>query len=107
MIEDSIHRYSSLLEEELFFEAHEFLEGVWKDVRRENKNLGNLLKGYINAATTFVLFQKGRDVYPNTWATYKKFLPLKATLTSQSLLINLEKADKILQEKAKKFKLIL
>jgi hypothetical protein len=99
--------YNSLLEGELFYEAHELLESVWIDVKKSDVDLGNLLKGYINAATTFVLFQKGRSVYPNTWATYKKFLPLKTTQSSKNLIRYLDRADEILQEKVKKFRLDL
>ncbi len=70
----NINRYSQLILEHKFFEAHEVLELFWFPRRKEKGKEVLIIKGFINAAVAFELKKRER-VTPSlkVWQTYKKF----------------------------------
>ena len=72
-----LEEFRSLLDAELFFEAHEALEELWFPRRFEKENEVLLLKGFINAAVSFELHKRGRaHSSKKVWANYLKYRPL-------------------------------
>ena len=72
-----IDNFMTMVENGEFAEAHEVLEDDWKAFRKEgNKDESNILKGFINGATSFELKRRGRDNASRVWATYVKYRPL-------------------------------
>jgi hypothetical protein len=60
-----------------FYAAHENLEHYWREIKKRDHPLKNLIKGYINGATAFELIKRGKiDAAKRVWATYEKYLPL-------------------------------
>ncbi len=65
------------IKDEKFYEAHEELEHFWKELKKQDHPLKNLVKGYINGATAFELVKRGKmDAARRVWATYEKYLVL-------------------------------
>ncbi len=65
------------LDENRFFDAHEVLENIWFNKRFEDSNEVRLLKGFINAATSFELHKRGRkDASKRVWKNYLKYRQL-------------------------------
>ena len=72
------------LDEKRFYDAHEILEEVWFPKRFEDNNEVKLLKGFINAAVSFELFQKGRhEASKKIWRNYLKYRQLLFKITSK------------------------
>ena len=53
--------YVHLLQNDLFFEAHEALEELWFPLRFEKDDEVRLIRAYINAAVSFELVKRGRE----------------------------------------------
>jgi len=53
--------YIDLLNNDLFFEAHEALEELWFPLRFEKDDEIRLIRAYINAAVSFELVKRGRE----------------------------------------------
>ncbi len=69
-----LNEYKKLLNEQLFFEAHEALEEYWFPRRKDKSSDILIIKGFINAAVAFELKKRGRDKNAiKVWQTYKKF----------------------------------
>ena len=78
-----LDRFVLCLEEERFYDAHEALEEVWFPRRFEDDKEIKLIKGFINAAVSFELTQRGRpDPATRAWKNYEKYRPLLALFTS-------------------------
>lgn len=72
-----LEEFKTLLDKELYFEAHEALEELWFPRRFEKENEILLLKGFINAAVSFELHKRGRvQSSKKVWANYLKYRPL-------------------------------
>jgi len=73
-----IDAFSKALDERRFYDAHEELEVLWFPHRFEENNAEmQLLKGFINAAVSFELLQRGRRHASNkVWKNYLKYRQL-------------------------------
>jgi hypothetical protein len=72
-LRSAILEFKQLILDEKFFEAHEALEKIWFNRRRERDNLTLTIKGFINSAVSFELYKRGR--YRNSrrvFLVYKK-----------------------------------
>lgn len=106
MLKEAIDRYIALIEGNHFHEAHEEMEYLWRELKASEPSSAKVLKSLINGATTFVLFQKGRDCYPKTWANYQKYRPAIEN-ESEEVRQKFESAEILLQKKIKEFGLVL
>ncbi|MBU0632881.1 DUF309 domain-containing protein [bacterium] len=71
------------LDEERFYEAHDLLEHIWFPRRFEKSDEMNLLKGYINAAVSFELIKRGREVSAQkVYNVYLKYKDLRLHVDS-------------------------
>jgi predicted metal-dependent hydrolase len=78
-----IDLFIEMLQNHEFAEAHEVLEDDWKAYRAEGKkDESNILKGFINAATSFELQRLGRKSALIPWQTYLKYRALIDTVDS-------------------------
>ena len=95
-----LNEFIKYIEDEKFKEAHECLEGLWKEYKKSSNPLSNLLKGYINGASAFELIRRGNIKGAKTlWKVYLKYLPLKnENIEGYELFC---KADKLLENLAK------
>jgi hypothetical protein len=67
-----IYYYIELIDNQLFYEAHEVLEALWFPIRRDKKPFTLVLKGFINAAVSMELYKKGK--IPQSKKIYKVYL---------------------------------
>ncbi len=78
-----LDRFTTCLDEERFYDAHEALEEVWFPRRFEDDNEMKLVKGFINAAVSFELSKRGRpDPAARAWKNYEKYRPLLEAFNS-------------------------
>ncbi len=81
-----LDEFISLLDKELFYDAHESLESIWFPRRFENNKEMKLIKGFINAAVSFELIKRGRiESSKKVWKNYLKYKPLLYTINSTHL----------------------
>ncbi|MGK0256045.1 MAG: hypothetical protein ACI81I_000654 [Arcobacteraceae bacterium] len=55
-----IEKFTNLINEKLYYEAHEALEKVWFPIRKNRDDYCLLLKGFINAAVSFELYKRNK-----------------------------------------------
>jgi len=60
-LENVLEEYLTLLNNHLYFEAHEILEEAWHPLRKENHPLKNLVKGLINGAICFEHLKRNKS----------------------------------------------
>ena len=76
-LEGALGAYLALLDEELFYEAHEVLEEAWHPLRLADHPLKNLVKGLINGAVAFEHIKRNRDNMPQkaqkVLASYERY----------------------------------
>lgn len=93
------------LDEQRFYDAHEALEEIWFPRRFEDSNEVKLLKGFINAAVSFELMQRGRKKQSQkVWSNYLKYRQLLFKTESKEInrLYQLSRhIDKIYREEHK------
>lgn len=69
--------FISALEEQRYFDAHIVLENIWFDKRNEDSNEVKLIKGFINAAISFELYKRKRELpSKRVWKNYLKYRQL-------------------------------
>ena len=74
MTAKQIQEYILCLNEKRYYDAHEALEALWFPRRFENNAEIKLLKGFINAAVSFELRNRGRTPQSKkVWANYLKY----------------------------------
>ncbi len=72
----AMNTFMKALEEERFYEAHEYLEALWFPRRQTDHDEIWLLKGFINAAVSFELIKRGRpEASQRVWKNFEKYLP--------------------------------
>lgn len=72
------------LEEGRYYDAHEDLERIWFPRRFHKDNEVALWKGFINAAVSFELIQRGRtEASQRGWETYLKYRTLLEDLETE------------------------
>jgi len=73
-----IENYKRLIEEELYYEAHEALEEVWFPIRKTKTDFCLVLKGFINAAVSMELYKRGKQSQSyKIYLVYKKYVNMK------------------------------
>ncbi|MDH5464226.1 MAG: DUF309 domain-containing protein [Thiovulaceae bacterium] len=69
--------FCSLLDQSLFYEAHEALEALWFEHRFEKCDEIRLVRAYINAAVSFELIKRGRPKAAlKPWGFFQKHFEL-------------------------------
>ncbi len=68
-------KFTELINNEKFFEAHEVLEEYWQKIRKTDNPYKNAYRGFINAAVAMELKKRGKN-YKKVWETYEKYRPL-------------------------------
>ncbi len=82
------------LAEGRYYDAHEDLERIWFPRRFDKEDEVALWKGFINAAVSFELIQRGRQAASEkAWETYLKYLPIMDRIVTP----HKELYDKIVQ----------
>jgi len=66
-------RFKYLINNHLFYEAHEILEEYWHTIRKTDNPYKNVYRGFINAAVSLELKKRGRKNYKKVWLTYEKY----------------------------------
>lgn len=81
-MKNNLDKFNRLIEERLFFEAHEALEPLWLAFKKEGNVLTPLLRGYINAAIAFEHIKRGgiasRKSAKKTFACYLRYRHLSS-----------------------------
>ncbi len=81
-----LDEFISRIDKGLFYDAHESLESIWFPRRFENNDEMKLLKGFINAAVSFELLQRGRvESSKKVWKNYLKYKVLLQIIHSPHL----------------------
>ena len=94
-----IEEYKELILEHKFFEAHETLEEFWFPRRKEKTKEVLIAKGFINAAVSFELKKRGRELSSKKiWQVYLKFSRLITTSD-----IELQELQKFIENFAKSY----
>lgn len=57
---NEIIKYKQLIDEKLYYEAHEVLETLWFPIRKSKNDYSLVLKGFINAAVSLELFKRNK-----------------------------------------------
>ena len=68
-------KFTELINNERFFDAHEVLEEYWQKIRKTDNPYKNAYRGFINAAVAMELKKRGRN-YKKVWQIYEKYKPL-------------------------------
>ena len=55
-----IEKFKDLINEKLYYEAHEALEELWFPIRKTKDDYCLVLKGFINAAVSLELFKRNK-----------------------------------------------
>lgn len=72
-----LDEFVTCIDENKFYDAHECLESIWFPRRFEENSEMNLLKGFINAAVSFELIERGRfSASKKAWKNYLKYRTL-------------------------------
>jgi len=66
-------KFKYLINNELYFDAHEILEEYWHTIRKTDNPYKNIYRGFINAAVSLELKKRGRKNYKKVWFTYEKY----------------------------------
>ena len=75
---EQIKRFKTLINLELYYDAHEALEELWFPMRKEKDMYSFLLKGFINGAVSLELFK--RDIIRQSekiYLVYKKYVTIE------------------------------
>ncbi len=101
-LKKSLEVFINDIKNERFADAHEHLEDYWKSIKKSDHPLKNLCKGFINGATAFELFKRGKnDGAKRVWQTHLKYLYiLQEDIQEYELFVE---ANNILQEYAEKY----
>ncbi|MEA1917473.1 MAG: DUF309 domain-containing protein [Campylobacterota bacterium] len=74
MADKDLTEFVKLIEDRSYAVAHEALEHRWRELRSVNMVESNLVKGYINAATSFELHVRGKTAQSKkVWCTFLKY----------------------------------
>jgi len=93
-ITNACEAFARSLEEGRYYDAHEDLERLWFPRRAEDDDEVKLWKGFINAAVSFELIKRDRQVpSEKAWQTYLKYSLLLENLVTP----HKELYDKIVQ----------
>ncbi len=103
-LKKSLEIFIDDIKNERFSDAHEHLEEYWKSIKKSDHPLKNLCKGFINGATAFELYKRGKEEgAKRVWSTHLKYLHiLKEGIQEYELFAE---ANDILHEYAKKYAL--
>ncbi len=83
---DKLNEFTTCLDEERYYDAHEVIESIWFKRRFEDCDEMRLLKGFINSAVSFELKKRGREPQSKkVWKNYLKYKPLLKKIDSPYL----------------------
>ena len=57
---NEIIKYKQLIDDKLYYEAHEVLEALWFPIRKSKNGYTCILKGFINAAVSLELYKRDK-----------------------------------------------
>lgn len=70
-----IEEFKSLINQRLYYEAHEALEEIWFPIRKIKDDYCLVLKGFINAAVSLELYKRNKtDQSKKIHLIYKKYV---------------------------------
>jgi len=100
-LEKALKKYNTLLDQRLYFEAHEVLEEAWHPLRKANHPLKNFIKGVINASIAFEHIKrdkpKSKDRANRVIVSYERY---KSLATNHPIIIEtIEKIENIKKSK--------
>lgn len=74
-MEKVFKKFTDLINNEKYYEAHEVLEDVWFPVRKNKDPDTLLLKAFINASVSFELNKRGKiPQAKKVWKNYEKYI---------------------------------
>lgn len=93
-----LEEYLLFLKQKEYLLAHSKMEELWIALKGSEGEFRNLVKGFINGASTFVLHKRdpSKDTHLKTWVTYNKYTPLIESASDELLPLFLE-AKEILE----------
>ena len=72
---NQIIRYKKLINEKMYYEAHEVLEELWFPIRKDRDEYALILKGFINAAVSLELFKRDKiEQSKKIYKVYNKYV---------------------------------
>ena len=100
-LEKTLEIYINLLEQRLYFEAHEVLEETWHPLRKANHPLKNFIKGLINASIAFEHIKrdrpKSKDRAKRVIISYERYKNL--AIEHPTVIETIEKIENIKKSK--------
>jgi len=70
-----IEIFKTLINQKLYYEAHEALEELWFPIRKTKTDYCLVLKGFINAAVSLELYKRNKcDQSKKIYLVYKKYV---------------------------------
>jgi hypothetical protein len=91
-VKNIINQCSLLVTQEEYYKAHEVLEDLWRELKKNESNQTLAIKGLTNGATSLELAKRGRTAASvKVWQTFLKYHHLIKSspndLSSLSLLL--------------------
>lgn len=72
---NEIKKFKELINEQMYFEAHEALEELWFPIRKTKNEYSLLLKGFINGAVSLELQKREKiEQSKKIYLIYKKYV---------------------------------
>ena len=100
----ALNRFTDLIEQNLYYEAHEVLEELWFPRRFEKSDEVTIIKAFINASVSFELLKRGKEkASKKVWKNYEKY---RALIENDKSLHCKEHQKILLLLQAKKVELI-
>jgi len=75
-IREKLNFVISLIKEEKFVKAHDFLEKLWREYKgqKDTRNESFILKAFVNGCVSFEIYKMNKMEHSaNLWNTYKKY----------------------------------
>ncbi len=83
-LKKQIEVFNICLQEKRYFDAHESIESIWFELRKEKSDEVKLLRAYINAAVSFELHKRGRyKASQRVWYNFLKYQALLSIIESK------------------------
>jgi hypothetical protein len=77
-LEENCDKFIQMIKDEQYADAHVVLEHSWKELKKIDRSHSNILKGFINGATSFEIKRRGKPIESalRIWSVYLKYKPL-------------------------------
>ena len=97
---NQIEKFKSLINQNLYYEAHEALEELWFPIRKVKDDYCLLLKGFINGSVSLELLKRNKiEQSKKIYLIYKKYVTMNRLNTINN--IELIKLKQFMDEKFK------